>query len=112
MAIVKLQRESVEKLELPIQTADDPATATVQFAFTDTDSPDDRPGGAGFSAWQSGTWDGAATGDVTSGFERIAVTPGVGASPFDLDVGKWNAWSKVTLGSEVAVDKCGQVQIQ
>lgn len=111
MALVKLQRESVEKLELPVTTEDDPTSATVQFAFTDTDSPDERPGGSGFGAWVGGIWTGNPTGSQGA-FQRTALTPLIGGAGLDLDVGKWNVWSKITLGQEIAVDKCGQVQIQ
>lgn len=112
MAVVKLQREAKERLEMPVEFADDPASATVEFGFTDTDSSDARPGTGGAAGWISGTWD--PNGDTGTGvgpFGRVAVTPLIGDGTLDLDVGKWNAWSRVVLGTEVAVDKCGQVQI-
>lgn len=113
--MVDLEREAKEKLNLDVDSEDDPTTATVRFAFTDKAQTDARPGTTGFAAWSSGTWKGPPVegGGEEGAWRRVAVTPLLGQAPLDLTEGvTWQAWSEVTLGTEVAVDRCGTVKVK
>lgn len=106
MATVTLEREAKEKLELPIETLEDPTAYTVAFAFTDSATAD-RPG-----SFTAGVWKGPPTGDASAGFTRVAVTPLIGDGALDLAVGRWTAWSQVTAGVEIAIERCGQIRVR
>lgn len=100
---IDIPRESVERLELPVDMSADPTAFTNEWAFTDTDETT-RPGDPG-AAWIGGTWKAAGQAGGTLGFTRVALTPILGSGSADLAPGHWQPYMRINTGSENPVFK-------
>ncbi len=102
---VTIQRETIEQIEVPIETTADPTGYTVSFAFPALGS---RP-----SSFTAGTWQSTAVGDGRD-YKALAISPTVGATGASvvLTAGTYGIYVKITGGTETPVLYAGQVIVE
>jgi hypothetical protein len=103
---VNLERETDEKLEIPLDTSEDPGAYSIEFAITTYTNKEDRPG-----TWVAGTWDGAAA-PSSKGFTRVAVTPSFGSTWPIASGDDFALWSQLGAGAETVVERVGRVRVK
>lgn len=101
--MIKIERESEERLGCNIVTTKDPATYGVEFSFPER--------GARPDTWHVGTWAEPAELRVDRWY-RKAVTPVVGAAGLDLPLGYYSVFVRVTGDGESPVIDSGKLEVQ
>lgn len=106
--MVDLYQETVERLELDVETSEDSTPFTVDFARTDNTTPTERP-----TSWRNATWKDVPKASG-KGFLRVAVTPLFGDATWPIATDEdWRLWVRVTSGGgEVSVEPAGRVRIR
>lgn len=99
-----IPRGSVEYIEAVIETADDPASATVQLAVT---------AAGGTHSWLSAGWVADAVFDTARQvWIRTARTTSVATlSTANYPASTYTVLAKVTLGAEAAIAPCWELRI-
>lgn len=104
-----LQRETVENLEVVIESSIDPTDNAVEFAFP---ALGQRPG-----TWVPGVWRGSVTGSGGA-YEAVAVSPTVGAAgaaptpQIALTAGTYVIYVRVLADLETPVVHAGTVAVR
>lgn len=97
-----IPRGSVEYIEAVIETADDPASATVQLAVT---------AAGGTHSWLSAGWVADAVFDTARQvWTRTARTTSV-VMMANYPASTYTVFAKVTLGAEAAIAPCWELRI-
>jgi len=97
---VTLHAATLERLEVPIRTTNDPTATPPDWSLT-------APGATAPGSWTAGSWSGTWTGG-----RATAVSPTIGASgQLVISSGTFRVWLRVTAPGEVAVWPVGAITV-